>query len=228
MQDPLKQFVAEFTGVFVLVFIGGGAIMMSQGNPAALLIVAVAHGLALGVMVSATMRVSGHINPAITLGFLATRRISVATAGMFILAQLLGATFAAFALKGLMPPVVFEATRAGGQSVAMDTSGMQAIILEALGTFMLAFAVFGTAVDAKGPKIGGFGIGLTLAMVKHAIGPLTGASLNPARSFGPAVASGNFEGLLIYFIGPIVGAVIAALLYSVVFLAREKTGADAS
>ncbi len=95
-----------------------------------------------------------------------------------------------------------------------------------IATFFLVFCVFGTAVDPKAPKVGGFAIGLTLTASILAIGPLTGASLNPARSFGPAVASGIFEGHLIYWIGPIFGGVIAALLYDYLFLPRDVEPVD--
>jgi MIP family channel proteins len=222
MRDFSTHFVAEFVGVFALVFVGGGSIMMFQGQPVGLIGVALAHGLILGIMISATMRISGHLNPAVTLGFLATRRIDGVMAGVHILAQLFGALLAAFALKSLFPDALFDATRGGGQSVSLDITGMQAVFLEAVGTFFLTFAVFGTAVDPKGPKVGGFAVGLTLSAVILAIGPLTGASVNPARSFGPAIASGNFEGLLLYWIGPILGGVVAALLYDTVFLKGDQ------
>ena len=220
MRETLRHFLAEFVGTFALVFVGGGAIMMTRDQPGALVSVALAHGLVLGIMISATMKISGHLNPAVTLGFLVTRRIEPVMAGVHIVAQLLGAMIAAFALKGLMPDALFDATRGGGQSVSLDISGIQAVFLEAIGTFFLTFAVFGTAVDPKAHRIGGFGIGLTLTFVILAIGPLTGASVNPARSFGPAIASGSLEGLAIYFVGPMLGAIVAALMYDK-FLMRD-------
>src|SRR5215210_3966914 len=118
MRDSLRHFTAEFIGTFALVFIGGAAIMMTKnpGTGAGLVEVALAHGLILAVLVSATMRVSGHLNPAVTFAFLATRRIEPIMAGIYILAQLLGAVIAAYALKGLMPDMLFAATRGGGQA----------------------------------------------------------------------------------------------------------------
>ena len=218
MRDSLSHFVAEFIGTFALVFVGGAAIMVTAGNPAALLIVALAHGLVLAVMVSALMRISGHFNPAVTLGFLATRRIEAMMAGVYILAQLLGAMAASYVLKAAMPATVFDAMRGGGQAVAGEIGTGTAILLEAIATFFLVLVVFGTAVDAKAPKIGGLAIGLTIAADILAIGPLTGASMNPARSFGPAIASGVFEGQVVYWVGPIVGGVIAALVYEHLFM----------
>jgi glycerol uptake facilitator-like aquaporin len=133
---------------------------------------------------------------------------------------------AAYALKGLFPAEVFEAVRGGGQAISLDISGTQAFALEAIATFFLVLAVFGTAVDPQAPRVGGFAIGLTLAFCILAIGPYTGASLNPARSFGPAVAAGVYEGQLIYWLAPIVGGVLAAVLYDRVFLPRGAEPLD--
>jgi MIP family channel proteins len=229
MRDSLRHFVAEFVGTFALVFVGGAAIMAAQatGMAAGLIGVALAHGLILAVLVSATMRISGHFNPAVTIGFLAARRIEPMMAGVYIAAQLLGAILAAWALKALLPTVLTEATRLGGQSVASEISLGQAIGLEAICTFFLMFVIFGTAVDPKAPgKIAGLAIGFTIAAGIMAIGPFTGASFNPARSFGPAVVSGIFEAQAVYWIGPILGAVAAALLYDTLFIRREREPVD--
>ncbi len=222
MRDAWRHFLAEFIGTFALVFVGSGAIMTVKlsGSPDGLLEVALAHGLILAVMVSALMRISGHFNPAITIGFLATRRIEAMMAALYIVAQLLGAVIAAYALKATYPEAVFAATRGGGQAISLDISGGQAFLLEAIATFFLTFVVFGTAVDPKAPRIGGLAIGFVAAADILAIGPFTGASMNPARSFGPALASGVFEAQLIYWLAPIAGAVVAALLYDFLFLRR--------
>jgi MIP family channel proteins len=211
-----KHFIAEFVGTFALVFVGGGAIIMAQhtGNPAGLLQIALAHGLILALMVSATMNVSGgHLNPAVTTALLVARRITPTVAAVHIAAQLLGALVAAFLLKLTMPSAIFAATQGGGQSIALDITMGQAILLEAVATFFLMFVIYGTAVYVNAPRIGGLAIGLTIGADILAIGPLTGASMNPARSFGPAVASGVYAGHLAYWVGPIVGAVAAALLW---------------
>lgn len=222
MRDAERHFAAEFIGTFALVFVGGGSIMMMhQANAgAALVAIALAHGLILAIMVTATMRISGHLNPAVTVGFLVTRRIDGMMAGIYIVAQVLGAIAAAYALKGTMPAEVFDATRGGGQSIALDVTAAQAFFLELIATFFLTFAVFGTAVDPDAPRVGGFAIGLTVTAGILAIGPLTGGSMNPARSLGPAVASGIFEGQFVYWTGPIVGSIIAAGLYEFLFLRR--------
>jgi MIP family channel proteins len=228
MKDSWRHFAAEFIGTFALVFVGGGAIItsaLSQG-PGVVLNIALAHGLILGLLVTATMRISGHLNPAVTVGFLATGRISAMMAVVYWIAQFLGATLAAYALKGLYPASVAMSTRLGGQSISNDVTMVQAIILEAIATFFLVFVVFGTAVDERAPKVGGFAIGLTVTADILAIGPLTGGSMNPARSFGPAIASGVFEAQAAYWIGPIVGGIVAAVLYDRLFLRREIEPVD--
>ena len=197
------------------------------GNVAAgLVAAALAHGLILAVMVSALMRISGHFNPAVTLGFLATRRIEPMMAALYIVAQVLGAVIGAYALKASFPESILAATRDGGLSISLDLTGVQAFMLEAIGTFFLVFVIFGTAVDLRGPKVGGLAIGFTLAAVILAIGPLTGAALNPARAFGPAVASGVYEAQLLYWFAPITGGVAAALLYEFLFMQRPREPVD--
>ena len=228
MRDAWRHFIAEFIGTFALVFVGSGAIMSAKisGSPAALVEVALAHGLVLAVMVSALMRISGHFNPAVTLAFLATRRIEAMMAGLYIIAQILGAVAAAYALRATFPEAIFMATRGGGQSIALDTSGGQAFLLEAIATFLLMFVIYGTVVDLRGPKIGGLGIGFVVAADILAIGSRTGASMNPARSFGPAVASGVFEAQFLYWTAPVVGALVAAVLYEFLFMRRGREPVD--
>lgn len=228
MKDSLRHFVAEFVGTFALVFVGSGAIIAATAArmDSALVAIALAHGTILAVMVSATMRISGHFNPAVTIGFLATRRIEPLMAGVYIAAQIMGAILAAYALRALLPEMLTEPTRIGGQSIASEISAGQAIGLEAIATFFLTFVIFGTAVDPKAPRVGGLAIGLTLGACIFAIGPFTGGSLNPARSLGPAVASGVFEGQAVYWIGPIIGALAAALLYDILFIRRDREPVD--
>ena len=221
MRDSLRHFAAEFVGVFAYVFVGGAAVMMARG-PGSLITVAMAHGLILAVMMSATMRISGHLNPAVTIGFLVTRRIQPMMAGVYLVAQIIGGMVGAYALKAVVPAALFVATRGGGNTVALDVTTGQAFLIEAIITFFLVFVVFGTAVDPQAPKIGGLAVGFTAAANILAVGPLTGASMNPARALGPAVTSGVYEGQAIYWLGPIVGAVVAAVLYDQLFLPRDR------
>jgi aquaporin Z len=215
MRDPLRHFTAEFIGTFALVFIGGGTIILSRVPEyhIGVLEVALARGLILSIMVTATMRISGHLNPAVTFGFLVTKRIEPVMGGLYIVAQLLAAILAAYALKWLLPNALFDAGHGGGQSIALSITSSHAYVLEGIATFFLVFAVFGTAVDPRAPRVGGFAIGLTTSAGMLAIGPLTGASMNPARSFGPAVATGFYEAQAIYWVGPILGGIAAALIY---------------
>jgi MIP family channel proteins len=228
MRDSWRHFVAEFIGTFALVFIGGATIMSAQMGRSEnlLLTVAAAHGLILAVLITATMRISGHLNPAVTLGFLAARRIEPMMGMLYIVAQLMGAVVAAYVLDWSFPREVAVGARLGGQSLALEISFGKGIVLEAIATFFLVFVVFGTAVDPHAPKVGGFAIGLTVTAGILAIGPLTGGSMNPARSLGPAVASGIFEAQGVYWIGPILGGVAAALLYDSLFLRRGREPAD--
>ena len=228
MRDSLRHAVAEFIGTFALVFVGSGILLLARvtGQPISLLEIAMAHGLIFAVMVTATMRISGHLNPAVTIGFLATRRIAPLMAGVYIAAQLLGAIVAAYVLKGMYSEIDFLTARGGGTMVVQHISTSQAYILEAIATFFLVFVVFGTAVDPRAPKVGGLAIGFTLTAAILAIGPLTGGSLNPARSFGPALASGFWEGQFIYWLGPILGGIAAAALYEWLFLRRSVEPVD--
>jgi MIP family channel proteins len=228
MKDAWRHFAAEFIGIFALVFVGGGAIITSPllQVQAAVVNIAMAHGRSLALLVTATMRISGHLNPAVTVAFLVTRRIEPMMAVTYWIAQFLGAIVAAYALKALYPAQIVAVTRLGGQSISADVSMIQAISLEAIATFFLTFVVFGTAVDPKAPKVGGFAIGLTVTAGILAIGPLTGGSMNPARSLGPAVVTGIFEGQTAYLIGPVIGAIVAGLLYDRLFLRSEPEPVD--
>jgi MIP family channel proteins len=220
---PVREFVAEFLGTFALTFVGGAAIMQTRNVDAGagLLEVALAHGLILFLMVSALMKISGNFNPAVSIALLVTRRISPMQAGTFIAGQIVGAVVAAFSLKMLFPSALWEAARGTRQMVSLDVSTGQAFALEAIATAFLMTAVMGTAVDSKGPKIGGLAIGMAVTADILAIGPLTGASMNPARTLGPMIATGAYEGLALYLAAPIVGAVVAALLYRVLMLDDE-------
>lgn len=228
MRDSWRHFVAEFIGTFALVFVGGASIMIAKDSatPTGLVEIALAHGLILAVMVTALMRISGHFNPAVTIGFLATRRIEPIMAGVYICAQIIGAILGAYFLKWTFPFTLFMSTHGGGQALALQVTGPQGFALEAVATFFLVLAVFGTVVDPKAPRIGGLGIGFVVAADILAIGPLTGAGMNPARSFGPAVASGFFEAQFLYWAAPIAGGIAAALLYEYLFLRRDAEPVD--
>lgn len=222
-----KQFIAEAIGTFFLCFAGIGAII-ATGEPvnsgAGLVGIALAHGLALSIAVSIFAGVSGsHFNPAVTLGMLSTGRITPPKAGVYIIAQLVGATIAAFCCSMIYPEAAVNAAKLGIPlpSAWVDTPVL--LLTEFILTFLLMTAIFGTAVDDRAPgmKLGGFAIGLTVAFDILAAGPVTGASMNPARSFGPALVHGLFDKHWCYWIAPIAGAIVAAQLYDKVILAPE-------
>lgn len=216
-----RRFAAELFGTLVFVFVGAGGVVTAShlvgpffgSSPSgALLVAALANGVGLAVAVSATMGVSGgHLNPAVTLAMLATGRIRVGEAAAYIVAQVVGAIIAGLILVGALPKGVGSTTHYGAPTLSV--SAARGILLEALMTFVLVFAVFGTAVDARAPKIGGFGIGLAVFLDVLVGGEYTGAMMNPARAIGPEVASAYFAGWYVYWVGPIVGGVVAGLVY---------------
>jgi len=211
-QPLLKPCVAELIGTFALIFIGVGAI----NNNAGLLGVAFGHGLTIAVMVSATAGISGgHLNPAVTLGLLVGKQIEVRKAIAYWISQLLGAVIAGFLLVTLLG----TASQSGVEAVAGGTPDLngippaKGILIEAVLTFFLVFVVYGTAVDVRAPKIGGLAIGLTVTLDILFGGPLTGAAMNPARTFGPAVAGVHWNNHLVYWIGPMLGGALAGIVY---------------
>jgi aquaporin TIP len=213
-EDALRRGIAEFIGAFTLIFIGGGAGIVSGQDIVA---VALANGLAIGIMVSNLGHISGgHFNPAITLGFLATRRITLPLAAVYWVSQFAGALVAAAILRGLFAHDLFL----GSVPHAAGFGAGKGLVVEIILTFFLVWAVFATAVDPRGAfkSIAGLAIGLTITIDVLMGGPLTGAAMNPARAFGPQLV-GNFWGEgWIYYLGPVVGALIAALAYEYLYL----------
>jgi aquaporin Z len=216
--------VAEALGTFGFVFIGAAVVVVNGGFPNSgigLLGIALAHAVALSVMVTATMTISGgHLNPAVTVGLLVARRIDPASAAAYIVTQLAAASIAAFTVKLLLPPGAVRAALLGVPVIASSVTLGQAIGIEAVLTFFLVSAVFGTAVSPDAPRVAGFGIGLVLLFDILVGGPLTGAAMNPARAFGPAAVAGQWLGHVVYWVGPLIGAIAAALLWEHLLLPR--------
>jgi aquaporin Z len=221
--------VAEALGTFALVFVGAAVVVVNGGFPNSgigLIGIALAHAVVLAVMVTATMTISGgHLNPAVTIGLLVTRRIAPADAGAYIVAQLAAATAGAALAKALLPAAAVRAALLGTPVIASSVTLEQAIGMELVLTFFLMSAVFGTAVSPDSPRVGGFGIGLVLLFDILVGGPLTGAAMNPARAFGPALVAGQWLGHVAYWVGPILGALLAALLWQYVLLPKTPTTA---
>jgi MIP family channel proteins len=180
--------------------------------------VAFAHGITLAVLVSALGAVSGgHFNPAVTVAVRLAGRIRWSHAVLYVVAQLAGAVGAGLALRAVFPESSWGPTNIGTPALGEGIGIGAGIAIEAVLTVLLVLAVFGTAIDPRGPKIGGLAIGLAVAADIMMGGPLTGAAMNPARWFGPAVASGSFDNWYVWWVGPLIGAIVAAVLYRYVF-----------
>ena len=219
----IGKHLAECIGVFALTFVGGGAIIATSGEN--LLVIALAHGLILAVMIAAMMHVSGaQFNPAVSIALASRRKQSWSQAISFSIVQILGGIAAAFLLKATMVPAFPFANTHIGETLGMYSgsagpelvSAWRVLVLEGLASFLLMWVIMGVAVDSKNKQhagIAALAIGGVVAADILCIGPLTGASMNPARSFGPALAVGDWTLQWCYWVGPIVGAALAALCY---------------
>lgn len=224
--DITRRVIAEFIGTFVLVIVVMGSLaVIGQG---ALIGTAVAQGFVLAILVSSLGHISGgHFNPAVTLGFLVTRRIEPLVGVIYWVAQFAGAIAAALLVNALYPEQANLDSTA--TTVNATFSAVEGMVLEGLFTFLLVWVVFATAVDKKGTfaSIGGFGIGLVLTVSVLVIGPITGSSINPARTFGPALVENVWSDAWVYYVGPFLGGALAAVLYTLLYLPR-RTSSEAA
>jgi len=221
MPALVRRLVAEAFGTFALVFFGCASIVVNNfpGVNSGLLGIALVHAIVLSVAVTATMSISGGlVNPALTIGLFVARRLDAATTVAYIIVQVIAAIVAAWAVTLCFPQGVGKLVAWGTPIIGNSVTLAGAIGVEALLTFFLMSAVMGTVVSPDAPKVGGFGVGLTLFFCILVAGPLTGASVNPARAFGPALVSGTWTGHVAYWVGPIIGAIIAAVLWDRVLL----------
>src|SRR3954447_14389550 len=233
--DPLRRGVAEFVGTFTLVFIGAGAILTSTklfaaafaqgaGDTASglgLVAIALAHGLAIAVMVSAVGHISGgHFNPAVTLGFLVTRRLAPMLGLTYWAAQFGAATLAALLLRAIYPQAVRNVAHLGAPGLGGGVTPWQGFVIEVVLTFFLVWVVFATAADPGGTfkSIAGLAIGLTITLDICMGGPLTGAAMNPARAFGPELVSKHWTDAWVWYVGPFAGGALAAVAYEWLYL----------
>jgi MIP family channel proteins len=226
VEDALRRAVAEFVGAFALIFIGAGSIVTANSiHDPSLIGIAVAHGVTIAVMVSALGHISGgHFNPAITVGFLITRRIKPALAVLYWLAQFGGAALAALLVRDLLPRASSEAVHLGVPALGGGVDASAGFALEAIFTFFLVWVVFATAVDPRGTfkSIAGLAIGLTITIDILFGGPLTGAAMNPARAFGPQLVGSHWSHAWVWYAGPVLGAAVAATLYELLYLRPAK------
>jgi MIP family channel proteins len=216
--------VAEFVGTLLFVMVGAGSVVANVSGPGGGLGIALAHGVGLAVIVTIMMPISGgHINPAVSVALWVGNQIDTATLGRYVGAQLLGAIVGALLIKGLFPASMVRITSLGTPSISGAMGLFGAISLEALFTFFLVSAVYGTCVSPQAQRVGGFAVGLTVLVCALGGGALTGAVMNPARAFGPALVSWDWHGQAVYWIGPLLGAAAAGALWKYLLLPRSAT-----
>ncbi|HHT9119294.1 MAG TPA: MIP/aquaporin family protein [Candidatus Hypogeohydataceae bacterium YC41] len=223
-----RKYVAEAVGTFALVFVGAGSICAEYylkstgGSGIGLLGVSMAFGLVVMAVVYALGYISGsHINPAVSVAFWVTKRMDTNMAVFYIVSQLVGAAVAGFALKEVYPQAVAD-VHLGTTSLGQGVPLVNGMLMEFVITFLLVLTVFLTAVDRRANKaFAGICIGLAMSFGVLIGGAITGGSMNPARTFGPALASGFFKDHFVYWVAPILGAVVAALFYEWVLAESE-------
>ena len=225
--DDLRGALAEFIATLLFVFLGAGTVVVT-GNlgtgeltASRLMVIALAHGLAIALLVAATARVSGgHINPAVTVAALATGKIGLPKGLLYIVAQLGGAIIGALLI---MAVVSGDGGSLGSHSLGSDVNAGEGLVAEIVLTFALVFVIFATAMDPRGPgSIAPIAIGF-IVLVDHLFGvPLTGASMNPARSLGPALVANEWANHWVYWVGPLAGGLLAAVIYQWVYLPKGK------
>lgn len=227
--DDFKAALAELIATTLFIFVGVGSIaaMIAADQPDAVVLIALAHGLAIALLAAGAGPLSGgHINPAVTFAMLITGKISLPRAGLYVVAQLVGASIGALLLKLVLEGDLIDAIPgAGGHAVnteALKSTG-SAYIMEAILTFVLVWTIFATAVNPKGPSaIAPLAIGFAVLVIHLVAIPFTGAGVNPARTFGPALIFGEWDDHLVYWVGPLVGAAAAGLTYWMVYLSKEE------
>lgn len=229
--SPARALTAEAIGTFALCFIGILAIntdaITGGTGTASLATIALAHGLTILVMVAALGAISGgHFNPAVTAGFVATGRMTPARGIQYMIAQVGGAALASLLIAFLFGR---EVVAAGTPAMAGNVHPVGGAVVEAVTTFFLVLVIFGTAVDDRAPKsLFPIAIGLTVALDIMATGPITGAAMNPARALGPALVGGMWDAHWVYWVGPLLGGIAAAMLQHRFFLVHAPSVETAS
>lgn len=231
MYSLRQKLVAEFLGTFALILFGAGTVCVdfqlrtAPNGGIGLLAIALAPGLAVAIMYSALAHISGgHFNPAVSIGFWVTKRLGTLDTLSYWGAQLLGAVAAAFLLKAVIPEEVWHNIALGTPELMRDFPRWSAMALEAAATFFLVLVFFAISVDDRSTSrtIAGFAIGLTLTLGILIAAPFTGAALNPARAFGPALAANHWLNWGVYWVGPLGGGFLAGLLYDSLFLRKVE------
>jgi len=217
----LRAPAAEFVGTALFVLVGAGSAVTNVGGA---LGAALANGIGLALVVTIMMPISGgHINPAVSFALWLGKQIDSLTLGKYVVAQLLGAIVGALFIKALFPASAARMTSLGTPQVAGSMTFASATALEALFTFFLVSAVYGTVVSSQAQRVAGFAIGLVVLVCVLGGGVLTGAALNPARAFGPALVSWDWHAQAVYWLGPLLGAAAAAGLWRYLLLPPGAT-----
>ena len=221
-QKTWQAVFAELIATMLFVFVGAGSVVVigGVGDTGGLVAVALAHGLAIALLVAAIARISGgHINPAVTFGAVITGRMKLSTGVLYVAAQLAGAVIGALLLEAAVVGQFEGNLGAHALNLEVLDGEGAGVLVEAVLTFILVFTVFATAMDPRGmANLAPIAIGLAV-LVDHLVGlPLTGASMNPARSFGPALVAGFWDNHWVYWLGPLIGGGLAALVYYLTFM----------
>ncbi|MBM3895959.1 MAG: MIP family channel protein [Thaumarchaeota archaeon] len=228
-----RAWFAEAVATYALVFFGPLSIILSVAafgdglSVESIIMISLGHGAVIGLMVYAFGHVSGaHINPAVTIPMIITKRIGIIDGIGYIVFQIIGGIAAAFSLKTILPEIGSKVNFGvqGGPSDLLNNDAMAGLGVEIIFTFFLLTVIFMTAVHKKAAAgIHGLSIG-GMVFLLHLVGvPLTGASMNPARTLGPAIASGFWEFHWIYWVGPIIGGIIGGLIMNYVFVKKAET-----
>lgn len=233
----VRPLIVEMIGPFALVFVGAGSILTAYtqgfGDGGTLLLVAFAHGLAIALMVAAAGHISGgHYNPAVTVAMWVGGKIGALKALGYIAAQLVGASVGAALLRYVFPEETRNAVNLGvptvlkaGDNPAIIVGREHGFVIEAILTFFLVYVITGVAIDKRGPHaIASLAIGLTVTMDILIGGPLTGAAMNPARHFGPALVQNSWDDAWLYWAAPIAGGVLASVVQNYILIppARQE------
>ncbi|MGH9266947.1 MAG: aquaporin, partial [Acidimicrobiales bacterium] len=227
----MRKYLAEFVATFLVVFVAAGSIVsdvyLSQfrvTDSFGPLGVALAYGLAVTAALAAVAHVSGgHANPVVSIAAYVTRRLSLSNLAGYVLAQVAGATAASLLLRRMSPAEPFEFAGGGAPALGEGVGILEGLSIEVVLTFFLVLVVWGLMVDSRGPKsLAPVAIGVVVVVDSLAGGPFSGAAMNPARWLGPAVASGRFGAWPVWSLGPLLGALLGAVLYETFFLAEES------
>ena len=215
--DYLRRSFAEFVGTFALVFVGAGSMVYAR----TLTDIALAHGLVIGVMMSAVGFISGgHFNPAVTLGFVVTRRMTIPLAAVYWVTQFVAAIAGAALLEWVLPSTASSTTKLGVPALGQQVTSGHAVVIEAVLTFFLVWVFFATAADPRGAfkQIAGLAIGFTITFDILMGGALTGAAMNPARALGPELIGNHWANAWVWYLGPLAGGAVAAIVYELLYL----------